>query len=205
MQAPTGILFPCFAPTPCLLRCRLNGTLHGVGPVRRIQFMMRSQKSEESNCLEELNSIREGRALIGLGSSYLGSNQEVQWLCVLHAIAYAVSEKETGCMDHGGIVKVREGRNWLCREMGGEGRQRIPPLRPKKRGAQFRATKVFRDPTQCFVCNVRTRFAIPKSRKQRQITDISPFMGLSLVHGQGGLPRFRCLLRRMLHKQSATN
>lgn len=43
--------------------------------------MMRSQKSEESNCLEELNSIREGRALIGLGSSYLGSNQEVQWLC----------------------------------------------------------------------------------------------------------------------------
>lgn len=73
--------------------------------------MMRSEKSDVSNCLEELNSIREGRDLIGLRSSYLGSNQEVQWLCVLHAIAYAVSEKETGCMGDGGIVKVREGRN----------------------------------------------------------------------------------------------
>lgn len=73
--------------------------------------MMLSEKSEVSNCSKELKTICEGRALIGLGSRYLGSNQKVQWLCVLHAIGYAVSEKETGCMEDGGIVKIRDGRN----------------------------------------------------------------------------------------------
>lgn len=54
-------------------------------------------------------------------------------------------------MENGGIVEVLEGR---VGEREGEGTQRIASLRPKKRGAQFRATKAFVTPrnVSCATC-----------------------------------------------------